>query len=437
MTHPLAERTAAWFRVRRHPVILTGLALVALQLLTRGWALSSNWFYTDDYALLRDAGTGLSGSYLLDPLNSHLMPGTRLLAWLVAQSGPLNWPLAASITLALQALASLAALWMLLGLFGRRWGVLALLVVTSPRRSPPSRRCGGSARLTQLPVQLAFFVASAAWCATSREPQARGGSATALAGLVVGLLFYVKALLVLPLLAFLLAGLLQHGGGPRARVAGPAAAATGRLGWSPWCGLPVYYLPGFHTATSAAVHQAERRRLPPRPGRELDGRDALITGALGGPWPGPPSGRPCSRRAAAVGDPAVLVVTALPWRRPRASGADGPCVAWALLAGYLVGVYVLLVASRAWSTERRRPGLPLPDRRGLRPRAVPGPGLPPELRGAPESSRAAARARCSVASARPMRRRRAAWSCSASSGVRQLGSAYARVWTTTMPAEPT
>ena len=41
------------------------------------------------------------------------MPGSRALVWLVESSGPLNWGLAATVTLVVQAVASLAALWML------------------------------------------------------------------------------------------------------------------------------------------------------------------------------------------------------------------------------------------------------------------------------------------------------------------------------------
>jgi hypothetical protein len=336
VTHPLAERTAAWFRERRHPVILTGLALVALQLLTRGWALSSNWFYTDDYALLRDAGTGLSGTYLLDPLNSHLMPGTRLLAWLVAESGNLNWPLAASITLVLQALASVAALWMLLGLFGRRWGVLALLVVYLTTAITAQATLWWISSLNQIPVQLGFFVAVGGGVRYLRSRRLRW-LVTAVAGLVVGLLFFQKALLSLPVLAFLALAYFA-GGGPVARFLvavrrfWPAVVAVSAVSLA--------YLAYFLTQVEQPL-QADTSASPVALAENMVG-SAFITGALGGPW------RWSAHQGGAWADP-PLWVTQMCWVTAALVVAyaflrrHATLRAWALLAGYLT-VSVLLVA---------------------------------------------------------------------------------------------
>ena len=41
----------------------------------------------------------------------------------------LNWTLAATLTLGVQLLASAACLWMLVTLFGARWGILAPLAL--------------------------------------------------------------------------------------------------------------------------------------------------------------------------------------------------------------------------------------------------------------------------------------------------------------------
>ena len=71
------------------------LTLIVLQLCHRAWALATSYFYTDDYVLLAAArDRGLTGDYLMEPYNSHLMPGTRLLYWLVEASGRSTgaWP---------------------------------------------------------------------------------------------------------------------------------------------------------------------------------------------------------------------------------------------------------------------------------------------------------------------------------------------------------
>jgi hypothetical protein len=102
-----------------HLVVTTGLLLIVAMLLFRGWALFGSYFYLDDYNLLISAdGAELDAAYLTEPYNSHLMPGGRVIAWLVEQSGQLNWTLAASFTLAGELLAGVAALWMLVTLFG-------------------------------------------------------------------------------------------------------------------------------------------------------------------------------------------------------------------------------------------------------------------------------------------------------------------------------
>ena len=43
--------------------------------------------------------------------------------------GSLNWTLAATLTIGVQVLASAACLWMLVTLFGARWGILAPLAL--------------------------------------------------------------------------------------------------------------------------------------------------------------------------------------------------------------------------------------------------------------------------------------------------------------------
>ena len=63
-------------------------SLVIIQLGLRAWSLFTSWFYLDDYNLLLDAQSALRRpDYLLDPYNSHLMPGRP-----IASPGPSNPP---------------------------------------------------------------------------------------------------------------------------------------------------------------------------------------------------------------------------------------------------------------------------------------------------------------------------------------------------------
>src|SRR3954447_23630837 len=183
-------------------VLGAGVVLILCQLAFRAWAMYRSWFFLDDYNLLHDATRRpLSLNYLLTPYNGHLMPGGRMLVWLVADSGPLNWALAATLTLTLQATASLAALWMLATLFGARWPTLALLAVylTSVLTLPAT--IWWAAALILVPLQVAFFFAVGAWVR-----YLRGRRTVWLIGTVgtvaFGLLFDVKSLLIVPVLAF-------------------------------------------------------------------------------------------------------------------------------------------------------------------------------------------------------------------------------------------
>src|SRR4051812_46820413 len=130
----------------------------AAQLVFRGWALFPSWFYTDDYRLLYDARSrGLSWSYLTAPFDSQFMPVGRLVAWVVASGGTLDWTLAVSLTLLLQGIASLTCLAMLCSLFGARPGVLVLLATYLTTAMTLPATMWWAASLNQLPLQAVLF----------------------------------------------------------------------------------------------------------------------------------------------------------------------------------------------------------------------------------------------------------------------------------------
>lgn len=191
--------------------------MVVLHLGFRAWASLNSWFYLDDYKLLFDARTSdFDQSYLLLPYNSNLMPGGRVLAWLVSEAGPVDWVVASGLILLLQSVAALGAWWAFLTIFGDRWGALAplALYLTSAMALPVMM--WWTAGVNQVPLQGAFFLALGCWVRFLRTPRV-GWLTLAVLAVAYGLFFYVKAILILPVLVFLALAYFADGG-PVARV---------------------------------------------------------------------------------------------------------------------------------------------------------------------------------------------------------------------------
>jgi hypothetical protein len=185
--------------------------MAALQLVFRAWALYPSWFFADDYVLLHDAlGTPVTPGYLFSDFNSNLIPAVRLLASLVVGSGELNWPLAATIVLILQALANLAALTMLASLFGPRWAILAPFALYLSSAVTMPAFMWWVAAVSQLPFQAAFFFAVTAWVAYLRTHRWRWLAVTILV-LIISLFCYTKSVLIAPVLAYVLIAYFAEG----------------------------------------------------------------------------------------------------------------------------------------------------------------------------------------------------------------------------------
>ena len=326
----------------RDLVLSVAAFLVLAQLGLRAWALYRSWFYLDDYNLLLDAqGEAVDADYLLTPYNSHLMPAGRLIAWLVESSGSLDWSVAATSVLVLQATAGVAALWMLTTLFGVRWSILAPLSIYlfSPMTVPAMM--WWTAALNQVFLQTTFFVAVAAAVRYLRGRRLVWLLAT-MAAVAVGLLFYVKALLLGPVLAFVALAYFTEGG-PIARLRQavrlywPAVLSGGVVVGA----YLVYYTRNVSepfTGTSAALV-----------GRLADSMIGTAFGAalVGGPWRWESTAPPN-----AFADPpawsvhlawVVVAVVVLYGALTRVRTAR----AWVLAVGYVLALLVLLVNSRA------------------------------------------------------------------------------------------
>ncbi|MCR6032029.1 hypothetical protein GGQ22_11300 [Nocardioides sp. zg-579] len=326
-----------------HVVLAAAVAMVLAQLGFRAWAVAGGFFYGDDYQLVDEAraADGLSAGQVVEPYAAQFMPWGRFLAWLASTTESLSWPLLAATSLAVQALASAACVWMLVTLFGRRPLILVPLALYLSTAVTMPALMWWAAALNQLPVQAVFFAAVAAWVRYLRSRRLLWLGIT-LAILALGLCCYVKTLLVFPVLAFLALAFFARGGPVRrvvevARTYWPAVLA-GVLGGAAFL---VYYL--------LEVPQISSDERPVGAG-ELAHRmigDSFGTGVLGGPWHWTTDIAPVAR--ATPPEWAVhltwiviaLVVVGTVLRRERTLRV------WLLLAAYVGADFVLLLTTRA------------------------------------------------------------------------------------------
>jgi len=124
---PIGRAGFAWNR----PGFGTGLVAVLLvQAAWNSWLSARGWFYQDDLSALDEAsGRRLGWKFLTMPVNDHLVPGYRLVFWLQRHTDPLNYPQTVFARIVLQTLAIWLLARLLVLLFGRRPGVLVVLLL--------------------------------------------------------------------------------------------------------------------------------------------------------------------------------------------------------------------------------------------------------------------------------------------------------------------
>ncbi|MGB8650000.1 MAG: hypothetical protein WCD35_04995 [Mycobacteriales bacterium] len=254
-------------------------AIVVLQLAVYAMVAIPGSFYLDDLAGTNvAAGSALDWSYLRGPTGHHLSPAARLWVWLQAHLAPLDHTGAVLVCLALQAVVTLALARLLRSLFGPR--PLALiplgLYAFTPLSVPTFAWWVQSVCL--LPVLLSIIGATSqhlAYLRTGRLRNAVGAGAWVL----LGLLFWEKAVLavVLPVLLTLVA--FTTGPGPRARVVSLLRR------WPAWVAL------GLPPLAFAVVYsqQARESARSTGAGKVLallwdSTTKMVVPSLLGGPW---------------------------------------------------------------------------------------------------------------------------------------------------------
>lgn len=322
----------------RDLVLGAAAVLVLAQVGLTAWALFTNWFYYDDFSLLLDArGQRLDLAYLLDPWNVHLMPFGRAAAWAVAETGPLNWALAASLTLVVQLLANVAAVWMLVTLFGRRWAILVPLTLYLSTAMTVPALMWWTANLNQQTMQLGFFLAVGAAVRYYRGDGLRWALA-AYGGVLVGVLSDVKAVLILVVVAYLAVAYFESGG-PVRRLVGTVRRF--------WPAILIGAVAGLGYLAYYASSTTGQSELPSF-GDSIEAIENMIGNAFaaavaGGPWLWKDENGIAAPPDWAVHVSWVLIVLVIAYGalRRRRTGR-----AWALLAGYLAILAGLLVSNR-------------------------------------------------------------------------------------------
>jgi hypothetical protein len=321
--------------------LAVAVGLVVAQTCFRAWALLPSWFYTDDYRLLMDAeATPLGLGAVLKPFDSQFMPAGRLFSYAVAAGGELNWPLAAVLTLVLSTAASLACLYMLVTVFGAGWASTGLLALYLSTTLNVPALMWWAAALNQVGPQACFFLAVAWWFRYLRTGRTTWAVA-ALAAVALALTFYVKALLFLPVLAFLAIAYHQRGG-LRERVSGAL-----RDHWRvvlPSSVIAAAFVAWYSTSVEQAYAGSQASQVGEVANAML-GR-AMPTGLLGGPWQWWNTNPPI-----VIADPAdfathaswVVLALAIAYTCLRRANAWS---GWVLIAGYALLDFLLLATSR-------------------------------------------------------------------------------------------
>jgi hypothetical protein len=185
-------RTVAECRVAQAVVVL-----VVVHLAFRTWITATSWWAGDDFAFMSRGWTeGFSPSVAFTPYGGHLMPGGMYLTWLASAIAPYDFTFPGVLLIALQLLADLGAVVLLVRMFGLRPGILPPLALYFFTVFSTPMAVWWAAGINQIPFQVVLFWALAAHVGYLRTGRGRYLAAT-VAWIIGGLVFYEKTVLVL------------------------------------------------------------------------------------------------------------------------------------------------------------------------------------------------------------------------------------------------
>ncbi len=315
--------------------------MILVQLVFRAWASYGGWFYGDDLKFLSEASTTpLSVDYLFTRHQQQLMPGGLLVSWFVGQGPAYSWPIAASTIVVMQLLASLACLFMLTRLFGWRPGILIPLGLYLFSPLTLGAFMWWAAALNQLPLQIAFFTLIATHV-TYLRTRRWVWALVSVVILVVALLFYIKAVVMVPLVVLLTLAYFVEGR-PLHRV---IEALRGF--WLVWVGYTLVaagYLAVYVSTGSSPVGTGGDASYLETTDRQI--RQTLGSTLTGGPWRWLDQGRqdvlahPPEFAVTLAWVVLTAVVVGTAWHRV------GAWRGWAILAIYLVPTVYLTASGR-------------------------------------------------------------------------------------------
>lgn len=342
---PVPTPVRDWLTARPgRPVVVAAAAILALQLVVRGWLGYRGYFYLDDFAFTGRAAASsvLDHHYLLLSYNNHLMPASFAWVWVLTKLAPLNFGVVTSVDIVLQLVLGLVYLRLLRALFGTRPAILVPFAVGTLSAISLPAFLWWAAALNQLPEQLAMVTALLCQVRYLQSGRARRGLLGAVA-VLGGLLFSEKSLFIAPLVvAFTV--LYESDRGPWGRVV--TSWRRHRLVWLGYLLVVVpytaYYLLAVPSPTRSGADGAALGQLA-----TASFGHAVIPGLLGGPWTWTPIGAAGAlagphdfARVLALVAFAAIVAGSVAARRRAAWG-------WALAFGYAVMNLTVLAVSRA------------------------------------------------------------------------------------------
>jgi hypothetical protein len=268
----------AW--LQRDPLHVVAAVLIVAGVLWRGSITIRGFLAADDFPLISQAdAASFSVGHLFELYNNHLMPGGRLVMWVVQRLTEVSyWPYATLMIIG-QAAVSIAFYRLLRLMLPATWALLVPLCLFLFCPLTLEISAWWAVGLNLLPMQLAMIMAVTAQIRYIRTRRPRHLVALG-AWVVFGLVFFEKSLLVVALVFLLTVCLYAPGGPVRGLV---AAARRWPLSWLVLAGISVAFLAGYLSLSVSSLREPASGREVATFLQQFFGQ-SVSSGLLGGPW---------------------------------------------------------------------------------------------------------------------------------------------------------